>query len=185
MTDLNSVSIVGRLTRDAELKYTPAGMAISNFSIAVNRSRKNGDQWVEEANFFDINLFGKSAENLKPYLVKGQQVAINGELRQDRWEKDGQKFSRVNIIANNIQLVGSRPAAGANNASSYGADNRGNGAYQQGSYQDGNAYGASNYGASNSYGNQGGFQPKQNSPADSYDSGMSFGQGSFPDDIPF
>ena len=64
MTDLNHVMLIGRLTRDAELKYTSGGFAISNFSIAVNRRRKNGEQWVEEANFFDITLYGKSAENL-------------------------------------------------------------------------------------------------------------------------
>ena len=61
MTDLNHVMLIGRLTRDAELKYTSGGFAISNFSIAVNRRRKNGEQWVEEANFFDITLYGKSA----------------------------------------------------------------------------------------------------------------------------
>lgn len=178
MTDLNSVALVGRLTRDAELKYTPSGVAISSFSIAVNRSRRNGDQWIEEANFFDINLFGKSAESLKPYLIKGQQVAINGELRQDRWEKDGQKFSRVNVVANNIQLVGSRPQGSPN---AYNADNRGNGAsYQQGGYSNSNNYG----GYQQNY-NQGNFQPKQNSPVDSYDSGMSYEQEGFPEDIPF
>ena len=86
--DLNHVTLIGRLTRDAELKYTSAGFAISNFSIAVNRRRKNGDQWMEEASFFEINLYGKSAESLKQYLVKGKQVAVDGELRQDRWEQD-------------------------------------------------------------------------------------------------
>ena len=73
MTDFNHVTLIGRLTRDAELKYTPNGFAILNFSIAVNRRRKNGEQWVEEANFFDITLYGKSAENLKQYLIKGKQ----------------------------------------------------------------------------------------------------------------
>ena len=83
--DINHIMIIGRLTRDADLKYTSGGFAISNFSIAVNRRRKNGDQWIEEANFFEINLYGKSAESLKPYLIKGKQVAVDGELRQDRW----------------------------------------------------------------------------------------------------
>ncbi|NLM00784.1 MAG: single-stranded DNA-binding protein [Treponema sp.] len=179
MTDLNNVSLVGRLTRDAEIKYTNGGMAISNFSIAVNRSKKEGDQWVEEANFFDIALFGRIAESLKPYLIKGQQVAISGELRQDRWEKDGQRFSRVSIVANNIQLVGSKPVGSANSASSSGVDNRGNNAYQQG----GNNYGSPYQ--QTGYGTQGGFQPKNNPPSGSYDSGMSFGSEGFPDDIPF
>jgi len=113
MTDLNHVMLIGRLTRDAELKYTSGGFAISNFSIAVTRRRKNGEQWVEEANFFDITLYGKSAENLKQYLIKGKQVAVDGELRQDRWEQDGQPRSRVVIAANNIQLLGGGSASSA------------------------------------------------------------------------
>ena len=143
MTDLNHVMLIGRLTRDAELKYTSGGFAISNFSIAVNRRRKNGEQWVEEANFFDITLYGKSAENLKQYLIKGKQVAVDGELRQDRWEQDGQPRSRVVIAANNIQLLGGgsassaggyaggtgQPAQTANRAQGYGAS--ASGAYQQ------------------------------------------------------
>jgi single-strand DNA-binding protein len=106
MADINHVTLIGRLTRDAELKYASNGFAIASFAIAVNRRRKNGDQWVEEASFFDINLFGKSAEALKQYLVKGKQVAIGGELRQDRWEQDGQSRSKVVVIANNVQLIG-------------------------------------------------------------------------------
>jgi len=104
--DLNHVTLIGRLTRDAELKYTSAGFAISNFSIAVNRRRKNGDQWMEEASFFEINLYGKSAESLKQYLVKGKQVAVDGELRQDRWEQDGQPRSKVVIAADDKTVKG-------------------------------------------------------------------------------
>ena len=114
MADLNHVTLIGRLTRDAELKYTPGGLAISSFSIAVNRRRKNGDQWVDEVSYFDINLYGKPAESLKQYLTKGKQVAVDGELRQDRWEKDGQKFSRVSIVANNVQLLGGKSEGGQN-----------------------------------------------------------------------
>lgn len=104
--DINSVTIVGRLTRDMELKYTNSDVAISNMGIAVNRSRKDGDQWVEEANFFDVTLFGRRGESLQQYLTKGTRIAVTGELRQERWEQDGQKRSRVVITANNIQLLG-------------------------------------------------------------------------------
>ncbi len=107
--DINHIMIIGRLTRDADLKYTSGGFAISNFSIAVNRRRKNGDQWIEEANFFEINLYGKSAESLKPYLVKGKQVAVDGELRQDRWEQDN-----VQLLGGNAGGSGSSPAGGYN-----------------------------------------------------------------------
>lgn len=107
-SDLNSVVLVGRLTRDAELTYLQNGNPICKMGIAVNRNHKDGEQWVSEANFFDVTLFGKSGENLKQYLTKGKQIAVQGALKQDRWEKDGQKFSKVQIIANNVQLLGGR-----------------------------------------------------------------------------
>jgi single-strand DNA-binding protein len=113
MNDVNNVILIGRLTRDAELKYTTAGFPISNFSIAVNRRRKNGDQWVDDVNYFDITLFGKSAESLKQYLVKGKQIAVEGELKQDSWEQDGQSRSKVVITANNVQLLGGGQPGGA------------------------------------------------------------------------
>jgi single-strand DNA-binding protein len=107
MADVNHVVLIGRLTRDAELKYTAGGQAVCNFSLAINRRRKNGDQWVDEANFFDITAWGHQGEALKQYLVKGKQIGVEGELRQDRWEQDGQNRSKVVIVANNIQLLGS------------------------------------------------------------------------------
>ena len=106
MADVNHVVLIGRLTRDAELKYTSGGMAVCKFAIAVNRRRKQGEQWVDEASFFDIVLWGKSGESLNQYLVKGKQVAVEGELRQNRWEQDGQPRSKVEIMANNVQLLG-------------------------------------------------------------------------------
>ena len=105
MADINRVTIIGRLTRDAEVTYTPGGMAIAKFSIAVNRRVKTGDGWADEANYFDVQVFGKQAEGLKPFLLKGKMVGIDGYLKQDRWEKDGQKFSKVTINANDIQLL--------------------------------------------------------------------------------
>ena len=121
MADVNHVIIIGRLTRDAELKYTSGGMAIGSFSIAVNRRTKKGDQWVEEASFFDVSLFGKSAEGLAQYLTKGKQVAVEGELRQDRWQQDGQNRSKVTIAASNVQLLGGEKKAGGQQ-SGYQAD---------------------------------------------------------------
>lgn len=111
MTDLNHVVLIGRLTRDLgtderSFAYTPNGTARANISIAVNRSTKHGDQWVDEANYFDVTIWGKAAENLRPYLTKGKQIAIDGYLKQDRWEKDGQKYSKVTVQANNVQLLG-------------------------------------------------------------------------------
>jgi len=110
--DLNMVAVIGRLTRDAELRYTAIGSALCNFSIAVNRRVKKGEQWLDEASFFDITLWGKQGENLNKYLLKGGQVAINGSLKQDRWEKDGQKFSKVSIHVDDIQLIGGKKEGG-------------------------------------------------------------------------
>lgn len=117
MTDLNHVVLIGRLTRDLgtdERSYavTANGQARANVSIAVNRSRKNGDQWVDEVNYFDVTIWGKTAENLKQYLQKGKQIAVDGYLKQDRWEKDGQKFSKVVVVANNVQLLGGKTDGG-------------------------------------------------------------------------
>jgi len=106
MADINHVVIIGRLTRDAELKYTANGQAVAKFSIAVNRRKRQGDEWVDEANFFDIVLWGKQAESIQPYLVKSKMVGIDGELRQDRWQQDGQNRSKVEIIANYVQMLG-------------------------------------------------------------------------------
>lgn len=108
VSDLNCVILIGNLTRDAEMSFMNTGNAVVNFSIAINRSKKDGDQWVSEANYFDVAYFGKPAEAVKPYLTKGKKIAVQGSLKQDRWEKDGQKFSKVRIIADSVQLVGGR-----------------------------------------------------------------------------
>lgn len=111
--DINHVVLIGRLTRDLgederSFGYVGNGQARANVSIAVNRSKKNGDQWIDEVSYFDITIWGKTAENLKPYLTKGKQICVEGHLKQDRWEKEGQKFSKVSIIADNVQLLGGK-----------------------------------------------------------------------------
>ena len=113
MVDINHVVLIGRLTRDAELKSLASGQAVCKFSIAVNRRRKNGDQWEDEPNFFDIVVWGRQGESLHQYLVRGKMVCIDGELKQDRWQQDGQNRSKVEIIANNIQLLGGNPGSGS------------------------------------------------------------------------
>ena len=111
MQDLNHVVLIGRLTQDLgaderSFGYVGNGQARANVSIAVNRSKKNGDQWVDEVSYFNVTIWGKTAENLKPYLTKGKQICVEGHLKQDRWEKDGQKQSRVSIVADQVQLLG-------------------------------------------------------------------------------
>ncbi|MBO6105942.1 MAG: single-stranded DNA-binding protein [Methanobrevibacter sp.] len=119
MTDVNHVILIGRLTRDLgdderSFGFVANGTARANVSIAVNRSVKKGEEWVDEVNYFDVTIWGKTAENLKPYLTKGKQIAIDGYLKQDRWEKDGQKMSKITVVSNNVQLLGGK---GENNNS--------------------------------------------------------------------
>jgi single-strand DNA-binding protein len=121
--DFNHVIIIGRLVNDAILKYTSGGMAIANLSLAVNRRVKKGEQWTDEVSFFESVLFGKTAEGLKPYLLKGKQIAVEGELKQDRWEQDGRSRSKVVINASNVQLLGGndKPAQQSGQGSGYQA----------------------------------------------------------------
>jgi single-strand DNA-binding protein len=112
MSDLNHVFLIGRLTRDAELKHTSAGQAVCKFSLAVNESRKTGDRWKDEASYFEAVLWGQPGESLNQYLVKGKQVAVSGKLRQERWDQDGKPRSRVVITAESIQLLGGNPGGG-------------------------------------------------------------------------
>lgn len=114
MTDINHIALVGRLTNDITsnpkaFSYLQDGKAKASVSIAVNRSQKKQDgSYIDDVSFFDIVIWGKLAESLKPYLTKGKQIAVDGYLNQDRWQKDGQKFSRVIIVANNIELLGGK-----------------------------------------------------------------------------
>ncbi|MFA5467819.1 MAG: single-stranded DNA-binding protein [Sphaerochaetaceae bacterium] len=121
--DTNIVVLIGRLTRDSELKYTQSGTAVSRFSVAVNRMKRSGDQREEEVSFFDIVVWGKIAEVLSPYLTKGKQVSIEGELRQSRWEQDGQSRSRVEVVARNLQLLGGGPTGEVNTSYNRERDN--------------------------------------------------------------
>ncbi|MDR2747589.1 MAG: single-stranded DNA-binding protein [Treponema sp.] len=161
MADLNHVTLIGRLTRDAELRYTASGQAVCKFSIAVNRRRKNGDQWEDEANFFDIVLWGRQGESLNQYLVKGKMIGVEGELRQDRWQQDGQNRSKVEIVANNLQLLGGS----------------GSGNWQAGNSGGGNPS-SSWSGAGNPPQNQGPAEQEVPPPRSAGDDG-------FADDIPF
>lgn len=109
--DTNHWVVVGRLTKDIgsderSFGYIGNGTAKAVVSIAVNSAKKQGDQWVEEVSYFDIQIFGKTAENLKPYLTKGKQILAECHLKQDRWEKDGQKRSAISIVADRVQLIG-------------------------------------------------------------------------------
>ena len=105
MTDMNCVHIIGRLVKNGEFSYLSSGTALLKITIACNRSRKDGDKWVDDVSYFDVTAWGKQAENIKQYCEKGKPIAIEGYLKQDRWEKDGQKQSKVSIVATQVQLL--------------------------------------------------------------------------------
>jgi len=102
---LNSVNIMGNLTRDPELKYTNSGRSVCNLSIANNRIyTKNGER-VTEVSYFDVEVWAAAAENCAKYLSKGSGVIVEGRLKQERWEKDGKTQSRVRIAANSVHFM--------------------------------------------------------------------------------
>lgn len=117
--DLNNYSVIGRMTRDLDERafaYTGNGKARLNISIAVNDGY--GDN--QYTSYFDVVVWGKTAENIKPYLGKGKQICINGRLRQDRWDgNDGAKHSRVVIVAETVQLLGGGSQNGAGSGGNY------------------------------------------------------------------
>ncbi|MCC7476346.1 MAG: single-stranded DNA-binding protein [Pirellulales bacterium] len=112
MASFNRVILVGNLTRDPELRYIPSGTAVSDVTVAVNDRIKRNDQWVDEATFVDVTLWGRTAEIANEYLSKGSPVLIEGRLKLDRWEKDGQKHSRLRVTCERMQMLGSREGGG-------------------------------------------------------------------------
>lgn len=101
MNDLNNLSLTGRVTRDAELKHTPGGTAVSTFGVASNRSYKKGgdEDFTKDTLFLDVTIWGKSAENKTPQLKKGAPVYLMGRLELDQWEQDGNKRSKISCVA--------------------------------------------------------------------------------------
>lgn len=110
MASFNKVILLGNLTRDPELRYTPKGTAIARLGIAVNRrwTAEGGDQ-REEVTFVDVDAFGKQAETLGQYMKKGRPIFIEGRLRLDSWEdkQTGQKRSKLGVVLENFQFIGS------------------------------------------------------------------------------
>ncbi len=113
MASFNRVILMGNLTRDPELRYNPNGTAVCNFSLALSRRYKQGDEFKEEVSYIDIVVFAKQAENCGQYLQKGNGVLVEGRLQQRRWETDdGQKRSKVEVVAGSVQFMpGRQPEA--------------------------------------------------------------------------
>ena len=113
MASYNRVVLVGNLTRDPELRYIPSGTAVTEIGLAVNDRRKNAaGEWIDETTFIDITLWGRQAEIASEYLNKGSSVLIEGRLKLDTWEKDGKKNSKLRVVGERMQMLGSRGGPG-------------------------------------------------------------------------
>jgi single-strand DNA-binding protein len=109
MPSFNRVVLMGNLTRDPELRYITSGTAVSEVGLAVSDKRKNAQgEWVEEVTFVDITFWGRTAEVVNEYLSKGSPVFIEGRLKLDQWEKDGQKRSKLRVVCERMQMIGGR-----------------------------------------------------------------------------
>ncbi len=115
MPNLNKVQLMGNLTRDPEVRYTPKGTAVTDISLAINRSYTGDDgQRHEETTFVDITFWGRQAEVIGEYLKKGRPLYVEGRLQLDSWEDKttGQQRSRLKVVGENFQFLGSRDDGG-------------------------------------------------------------------------
>lgn len=113
MASFNRVILVGNLTRDIELKYTPGGTAVTDIGMAVNDRRKSASgEWVDETTFVDVTLWGRTAEVASEYLGKGSPILVEGRLKLDTWETDGQKRSKLRVVCDRMQMLGGTGGGG-------------------------------------------------------------------------
>ncbi len=117
-SNINSVVVTGNLTRDPELRHLNSGTAVCKLRVAVNTRRKEGTEWVDKPNYFDVTVWGAQGENCSTYLSKGRPVAVQGRLEWREWEaKEGGKRQSVEIIAESVQFLGSRDGSGSSGSS--------------------------------------------------------------------
>ncbi|RCS50611.1 single-stranded DNA-binding protein [Bremerella cremea] len=171
MASFNRVILVGNLTRDVDLRYVSGGgTAVTELGLAVNDRRKTqSGEWVDETTFVDVTLWGRTAEIASEYLSKGSSVLIEGRLKLDTWETDGQKRSKLRVVGEKMQMLGGREGGGGGGSRGSGPARPARQSQPQG-------------------GGRGGYDQSSGPDYDSYDDG-SFGgsgsQGAADDDIPF
>lgn len=112
--DLNRVTLVGRLTRDPELRHSGGGDAICSIRLAVSsRARDETGNWGDRSNYFDVTVFGRQAETASTYLAKGRRIGVDGRLSWREWQaQDGTKRQSVEVVADNVQFLGGRDGGG-------------------------------------------------------------------------
>ena len=120
MASYNRVDLVGNLTRDVDLRYTPSQTAVTDIGLAVNDRVKRNNEWVDETTFVDVTLWGRQAEVANEYLSKGAPVLIEGRLKLDTWEQEGQKRSKLRVVGEKMQMLGSRSGGGSGGGQSGG-----------------------------------------------------------------
>jgi len=103
--DINMVALVGRLTRDPEMRSLPSGSSVCELRIAVNGLQKNGESYEDRPNFFNVTVFGRSGENVAKYCGQGDRIAVNGRLEWREWDGDNGKREAVKVIANSVQFL--------------------------------------------------------------------------------
>ncbi len=126
MSSYNRVILMGNLTRDVQLKYTPSGTPVTEVGLAVNDRRKgpNGE-WIDETTFVEVTFWGRTAEVASEYLSKGSPVFVEGRLKLDTWEKEGQKHYKLRVVCDRMQLLGSRgDSGGSGNSRSSSRDSQ-------------------------------------------------------------
>ena len=115
MASFNKVILMGNLTRDVELKYTQSGTAVTEIGLAVNDRRKDGNgEWIDETTFVDVTYWGRQAEVCSEYLAKGSNILVEGRLKLDQWETDGQKRYKLRVNGEKMTMLGKGQGGGGN-----------------------------------------------------------------------
>jgi single-strand DNA-binding protein len=118
---VNQVILMGNLTRDPEVRQTPSGQSVVSFSLALNRSYKDqSGEWVEATDYIDVVAWGPLAERVGQYLSKGRRCLVQGRLQSRSWEQEGQKRSKVEVLANDVTFLDGRGGEGAEGGESGG-----------------------------------------------------------------
>ncbi len=175
MASFNRVILMGNITRDIEVKYIASGTAVTELGLAVNDRRKTqSGEWVDETTFVDITLWGRTAEVAAEYLSKGSPVLIEGRLKLDTWETDGQKRSKLRVVGERMQMLGGR-GGGGGGSQNYNSQNSN---AQSSNPQSSNAMGGGGAG-------QSGSPAPQNQDTADYNRPAAAASAPPDDDIPF